>query len=43
MLKYIRKGPYPKDVEETDAWTIRHLTNGWPAGTMPTPSAMPAE
>jgi cytochrome d ubiquinol oxidase subunit I len=23
MLKYIRKGPF-QDVEETDAWVIRH-------------------
>jgi cytochrome d ubiquinol oxidase subunit I len=37
MLKYIRKGPY-LDVEETDAWVVRHDRAAWPDGAMPRPS-----
>jgi cytochrome bd-type quinol oxidase subunit 1 len=37
MLKYIRKGPF-QDVEETDAWVVRHTEHRWPAGAMPMPS-----
>ena len=46
MLKYIRKGPV-EDVEETDAWTSRHIqrlsTSGEDPAALAAPAPQPAE